>query len=144
MVKEVWKYGLAMTILLALLKFLEYRFWMRDIPLELMVLIFALFFTILGVWMGWKLTGSKNSATDQANFKPESLQETWGQNMLTERELEVLRLLAAGCTNDEIADQLFISINTVKTHVSNLYLKLEVKRRTEAIRKARALNLIKD
>lgn len=142
MLKDIWKYGLAMALLLALLKFIEYKWWIKDIPLELLVFIFALFFTILGVWMGLELTKSKSPVlvTSQQSDKSPS-QESM---LLSDREREVLQLLADGRSNEEIAGQLFISINTVKTHVSNLYVKLDVKRRTEAIRKARELCLIKD
>lgn len=143
MYREVFKYGLAMTILMILLKVLEYRLWIQDIPLELMILIFAMFFTILGAWVGLKLSSTRilNPNKDLT----ESLSsEDDGHTLLSARELEVLQLLASGRSNDEIASSLFISINTVKTHISNLYLKLEVKRRTEAIRKARNLNIIKD
>ena len=61
---------------------------------------------------------------------------------LSERELEVLALLAAGKTNAEVADALFISIGTVKSHSANIYRKLEAKNRTEAVTRARELGLL--
>jgi ATP/maltotriose-dependent transcriptional regulator MalT len=64
------------------------------------------------------------------------------QTGITKRELEVLTLMAQGFTNQEIADKLFVSLNTIKTHSSNLFLKLEVKRRTQAIERAKQLKLI--
>jgi NarL family two-component system response regulator LiaR len=64
------------------------------------------------------------------------------QTGISKRELEVLTLMAQGLTNQEIADKLFVSLNTVKTHSSNLFLKLEVKRRTQAIERAKQLRLI--
>lgn len=142
MLKDIWKYGLAMALLLAALKFLEYRWWMKDIPLELLVFIFALFFTILGVWMGLKLTRPNNPKADP--LPPVDFSVVRESMLLSEREREVLQLLADGRSNEQIAAQLFISINTVKTHLSNVYVKLDAKRRTEAIRKARALCLIKE
>jgi LuxR family maltose regulon positive regulatory protein len=61
---------------------------------------------------------------------------------LSARELEVLSLIAAGKSNEEIAAQLYLALNTVKRHASNIYDKLEVKKRTEAVAKARQLGLI--
>ena len=61
---------------------------------------------------------------------------------ISKREYEVLELMARGLSNQEIADALFVSINTIKTHVSNLFLKLDTKRRTQAIQKAKELRLI--
>jgi ATP/maltotriose-dependent transcriptional regulator MalT len=61
---------------------------------------------------------------------------------LSPRELEVLTLIAAGKSNEEIASQLYLALNTVKRHASNIYDKLEVKKRTEAVAKARQLGLI--
>ena len=61
---------------------------------------------------------------------------------LTEREMEVLRLIASGLSNVEIGEKLFVSENTVKTHVSNLFVKLDVKRRTQAVTRAKELRII--
>ena len=61
---------------------------------------------------------------------------------LTAREVEVLRLIAAGMRNQEIADQLFISLSTVKRHIANAYGKLDVGHRTEAVARANELNLL--
>ena len=61
---------------------------------------------------------------------------------LTRRELEVLRLIATGLRNQEIADELVISVATVKRHISNLYAKLEVRSRTQAVARARELDLV--
>jgi LuxR family maltose regulon positive regulatory protein len=66
---------------------------------------------------------------------------TWPEP-LSERELEVLRLMAVGFANTEIANKLFISINTVKTHISHIFGKLEVTSRTQAVAKARRLRLV--
>jgi LuxR family maltose regulon positive regulatory protein len=62
---------------------------------------------------------------------------------LSERELEVLDLIAAGLSNREIADRLFIAVSTVKTHINNIYRKLDVSKRTQAVARARELNLLK-
>jgi ATP/maltotriose-dependent transcriptional regulator MalT len=61
---------------------------------------------------------------------------------LSKRELEILSLLAQGHSNQEIAAKLFVSLSTVKTHIQNLFEKLDVKRRIQAVEKAKRLNLI--
>jgi two-component system, NarL family, response regulator LiaR len=61
---------------------------------------------------------------------------------LSKRELEILGLLAEGCSNLEIGEKLFVSLSTVKTHIQNLFEKLDVKRRTQAVEKAKRLNII--
>jgi LuxR family maltose regulon positive regulatory protein len=61
---------------------------------------------------------------------------------LTERECEVLKLIAAGCTNQQIADELVVSLNTVKKHTTHIYGKLDVQNRTEAANYARELGLV--
>ncbi|MBO6761492.1 MAG: response regulator transcription factor, partial [Roseivirga sp.] len=61
---------------------------------------------------------------------------------LTEREMEVLHHIAEGCSNIEIGEKLFVSENTIKTHVSNLFVKLDVKRRTQAVTRAKELRII--
>ena len=61
---------------------------------------------------------------------------------ISKREHEVLELMAKGLTNQEIADKLFVSLNTVKTHTANLFVKLDAKRRTQAIQRAKELQLI--
>ena len=62
---------------------------------------------------------------------------------ISKRELEVLELMAQGLSNQEIANKLFVSLNTIKTHSSNLFLKLDVNRRTQAVQKARELRIIR-
>ncbi|MBL7864664.1 MAG: response regulator transcription factor, partial [Cyclobacteriaceae bacterium] len=69
-------------------------------------------------------------------------QEELERRTISKREHEVLELIARGHSNQEIADKLFVSVNTIKTHLSNLFLKLEVSRRTQAIQKAKDLRLI--
>jgi ATP/maltotriose-dependent transcriptional regulator MalT len=64
------------------------------------------------------------------------------QTGISKREYEVLELMAQGLSNQEIAEKLFVSLNTVKTHTSNLFVKLDAKRRTQAIQKAKELGLI--
>lgn len=139
MKRTVILYGLSLAALVFVLKYLEYRLIVRDLTIELYVGIVALFFTAMGVWVGLKLTRKK-----VVMIGPEFiLNATELQRLgISKREHEVLELMSKGLSNQEIADKLFVSLNTIKTHSSNLFLKLEVSRRTQAIQKAKDLRLI--
>jgi DNA-binding CsgD family transcriptional regulator len=132
-------YGFSLAVLVFVLKYLEYRLIVRDLTIEVYVGIVALFFTAMGVWVGLKLTRKK-----VVMVGPEFiLNATELQRLgISKREHEVLELMSKGLSNQEIADKLFVSLNTIKTHSSNLFLKLEVSRRTQAVQKAKDLRLI--
>jgi DNA-binding CsgD family transcriptional regulator len=139
MKRTIILYGLSLAALVFLLKYLEYRLIVRELTVEVYAGIVALFFTAMGVWVGLKLTRKK-----VVILGPEFiLNVTELQRLgISKREHEVLDLMAKGLSNQEIADKLFVSLNTIKTHSSNLFLKLEVSRRTQAIQKAKNLRLI--
>ena len=140
MKRTIILYGLAMATLIFLLKLLEYRLFVRDLSMEFYIGIVAVMFTGLGIWAGLKLTRKKTVIITNPQFQfDESRLEKYG---ISKREHEVLELMAKGLSNQEIADKLFVSLNTVKTHSSNLFLKLDAKRRTQAIQKAKELMLI--
>ncbi len=129
-----------------LLKLVEYQFIVKDFKLEFYIGVVAVFFTGLGVWMGLKLTQPKKQlepAIAEATIATPILSNSDAATKLgiSKRELEVLQLISEGLSNQEIADRLFLSLNTVKTHSSNLFLKLDVKRRTQAIQKAKDLGI---
>ncbi len=132
-------YGLAMAVLIFLLKYLEYRLFVRDLSIEFYVGIVAVMFAILGVWAGKRLTRRKIVLVGPVFILNEDALQ---QLEISKREHEVLELMAQGLSNQEIADKLFVSLNTIKTHSSNLFLKLEVKRRTQAVQKGKELRLI--
>lgn len=139
MKKTIILYGLAMAIFIFLLKYLEYRLLIHDLSTEIYVGIIAITFTVLGIWAGLRLTRKKVIVTNGNFIFNENELQRLG---ISKREYEVLELVAKGFSNQEIADKLFVSLNTVKTHTSNLFLKLEVSRRTQAIQKAKELQLI--
>ena len=139
MKRTVLIYGAALAGLVALLKYVEYRFIVRDFSLEFYVGVIAVMFTGLGIWAGPKLTRRKVDLVNPNFVLNESELERLG---ISKREHEVLELIARGHSNQEIADKLFVSVNTVKTHLSNLFLKLDAARRTQAIQKAKELRLI--
>ncbi len=137
MLRTVLVYGLALALGAALLQWFQYRFWIQGHSGEVFVGLVAATFTALGVWVGSKLVRNRRPAP---GFVPNTqAQASLG---ISQREYEVLRQLAEGRSNKEIAGLLEISPNTVKTHVARLFEKLSASRRTEAIRSARELGLI--
>jgi two-component system, NarL family, response regulator LiaR len=142
-------YSISLAFLLFLLKWLELRFIIFDHSFEIYIGFIALIFTALGIWLALKLSKPKIKTVvvekevyvnRYENFVPDT--SLISQLELSKRELEILSLLAQGHSNQEIATTLFISLSTVKTHLQNIFEKLDVKRRTQAIEKAKRLNLI--
>jgi DNA-binding CsgD family transcriptional regulator len=135
-------YGIGLGILLILLRLIEYQFLVRTHIFEIYGGLIALLFTGLGIWAGLKLTKKKPVAivTQPPPVFDENKVKEWG---ISKREYEVLALMAEGLTNQEIADKLFVSLNTVKTHTTRLFEKLEVSSRTKAIYKAKEAGLIR-
>lgn len=128
-------------VLIGLLKVIEYKYLVRDIPLEFYIGTIAVIFTALGIWAGLRLTRPKVVEIEvNAPFERDdaALQKTG----ISKREFEVLGLISEGLSNQDIADRLFVSTSTVKTHVSNVLAKLNANRRTEAIAKAKEMRII--
>jgi len=141
-------YGVSLAALLFLLKWLELRFVIFDHGLEVYIAAIAILFTVLGIWLAIKLMKPKIKTVlvekeVYISNSPFILNEKQLTSLgISKRELDVLQLMAQGFSNGEIAEQLFVSLNTVKTHSSNLFLKLDVKRRTQAIEKAKKLGIL--
>jgi DNA-binding CsgD family transcriptional regulator len=147
--KRIVLYGSALALLLFALRWLEFQFVMIDYKLELYIGAIALLFTGLGIWLALKLVKPKKETViveKEVYLPPQKgfvLNEAELERLaISKRELEVLQLMAEGLSNAEIAERLFVSLNTVKTHSSKLFEKLEVKRRTQAVETAKRLNLI--
>ncbi|HEX5081882.1 MAG TPA: response regulator transcription factor [Blastocatellia bacterium] len=137
--KTILLYGVAMAALTGILKFIEYRYFVRDFSLEFYLGAVAVLFTAVGVWVGMKLTRKKVIvAGPDSKLNVPELQRLG----ISKREYEVLELMAQGLSNQEIADKLFVSLNTVKTHSSNLFMKLDARRRTQAIHRAKEIGLL--
>ena len=150
-VKNKWilLYGFSLALLLFLLRWLELRFLILSHTQDVYNGAIALIFTILGIWIALKIAKPKKETViveKTIYLQPEKefvLNQTALEELnLSPREMEVLELMAKGMSNAEIAESLFVSLNTIKTHSSKLYEKLEVKRRTQAVEKARQLSLI--
>ncbi len=147
MKKDILIYGLVLGVLIAGLKFAEYSLIFREHSFEIYGGLVALLFTVIGIWAGLKFVKKKevlvvkevliqsteNFAVNENNLK---------QLNISKREHEVLVLMAQGLSNQEVADKLFVSLNTVKTHSSKLFEKLNVERRTQAVQEAKKLGLI--
>lgn len=145
--KNLWKtviiYGLALAGLITIIKLLEYSFVVKDLSLEFYIGIIAFFFTVFGVWIGLKIIGDKKPKVIEVPVSNFTVDETVIKDLgISNREYEVLELMAQGLSNQEIADKLFVSLPTVKTHTSNLFSKLDVKRRTQAVQKAKDLRIL--
>ena len=132
-------YGVSMAILLGLLKLVEYQYFVRNVPLEFYIGLLAVMFTAIGIWAGLRLTRPKIVEVS-APFELDS--SNLKKLGISKREFEVLELLSLGLSNQEIAEKLFVSMSTVKTHVSNVLAKLDASRRTQAVRRAKELRLI--
>ncbi len=144
--KQLIIYGCSLAVLLFLLKWLELRFLIIDHAFEVYIGAIAVVFTVLGIWLAIKLMKPKTVVIEKEVYvsNPDfTLNEPELDKLgISRRELEVLQLMSEGLSNQEIAAQLFVSLNTVKTHSSRLFEKLEVRRRTQAIEKAKRLGLI--
>jgi DNA-binding CsgD family transcriptional regulator/uncharacterized membrane protein YsdA (DUF1294 family) len=152
-IKYILLYAVAIAVIILLLQWMQFRFLVIDHLTEAYVLCIAVLFTAIGIWIAKMLTRPKTNIIKEtvvvekevmvyktADLLPDK--EIISELGISQREIEVLQLMAAGATNQEIADTLFLSLNTIKTHSSRIFEKLDVKRRTQAIEKARKLNII--
>ncbi|WPR70347.1 LuxR C-terminal-related transcriptional regulator [Flavobacterium sp. NG2] len=147
--KPIILYGFLLAILVFILKWLQWKFLIIDNSVDIYVGLVALFFTILGVWIATQLTKPKVETIviekEIVVFKNEfTINEAELKKLnLSNREYEIMLLLAKGYSNATIAQNLFLTLSTVKTHISNLFLKMDVKSRTQVIEKAKRLQIIK-
>jgi DNA-binding CsgD family transcriptional regulator len=143
--KTIILYGIAMAALIGLLKYFEYSYFVRDLSIEFYIGAIAIMFVALGIWVGMRLTRAKTVVVTEiipgnTEFEHDPARlKTLG---ISPREYEVLELISQGLSNKEISEKLFVSLSTVKTHSANLFIKLDVSRRTQAVQKARELRLI--
>jgi NarL family two-component system response regulator LiaR len=141
-------YGFCGGLLIAFLKYIEYRFIVIEHSIEIYGGLTAILFAGVGIWLGLKLTGKKEVVVVKEVQVPVSEPFVFNEARvrdlgITKRELEILELIARGMSNREIAEKLFVSENTVKTHSSRLLDKLSAKRRTQAVQIAKEMGLIR-
>ena len=151
MKKTVLLYGILGGVLIAALKVVEYRFLVLEHSLEIYGGIIASLFAALGIWLGLKLTRTRETVVvrevpvtvEVPVTGPFARNEQRLEQLgITPRELEILEAMAAGFSNREIAERLFVSENTVKTHTARLFDKLSARRRTQAVQRAKEAGLI--
>lgn len=144
-------YGLCGGVLILLLHLIEFRFLVVEHSIEIYGALIALLFAGVGIWLGLKITRKKEIVVlkEVPVPMPMPASQTFALNEerlrnlgITKRELEILELIAQGLSNREIAEKLFVSENTVKTHSSRLFDKLSAKRRTQAVQIGKELGLI--
>lgn len=158
--KHVILYGISLALLLFLLKWLELRFIIINHAFEIYIGAIAFIFTTLGIWLALKLmkpTINTVVVEKEVYINKVVEKEVYVNNMppsfsvndkeldalgLSKRELEVLQLMAEGLSNQEIASRLYLSLSTIKTHSSKVFEKMDVKRRTQAVEKAKRCGLI--
>ena len=147
MKRHVLIYGLIGGILIAALKWTEYRFLVIEHSIEIYGGLIAATFAVLGIWLGLKLTGTKERVVVKEVLVPAGEPFVPDERKrvdlgITPRELEILELIAQGLSNREIAGKLYVSENTVKTHSSRVFDKLGAKRRTQAVQIGKTARLI--
>ena len=134
--RRVAVYGAALAVGALALRWLDYDRWALSQPGEIYIALIAAAFLALGVFLGMRLFGAPKPAPFDGNPKAVAALG------ISPRELVVLKELAAGCSNKEIARRLEVSPNTVKTHLARVYEKLGAQRRTDAVNRARELGII--
>lgn len=147
--KTILIYGISLALLIVFLKLIEYELIILNNSFQFYAGSIALLFTLLGIWLATKLIKPKTKieVVEKKVFinqgQPFVINEdALAKTEISARELEVLQLMAKGFSNQEIANTLFVSVSTIKTHISNLFFKLEASRRTQAVEKAKNLGLI--
>ena len=144
--RSILAYGASAGLLIAFLKYIDYRFLVIDHSVQIYGALVAALFSAVGIWFGLKLTKEKvivkhiEVAVPAAPFV---FDQTKADALaLTPREIEVLGLMAEGLSNKQMAERLFVSENTIKTHCSRLFDKLGAGRRTQAVQIAKQHDLL--
>lgn len=146
-------YGVSLALLFIVLRLVEYRWLIIDHSIEIYAGSIALLFLLVGIWVSRKVFAPKKEIIETERIVEKEIyitgpavftinEKALAEAEISSRELEVLQLIAKGMSNQEIADSLYLSLSTIKTHVANLYFKLDVTRRTQAVEKAKKLSLI--
>jgi two-component system, NarL family, response regulator LiaR len=146
MKRHVLIFGLVGGLLIAVLQYTEYRFVVIEHSVELYGALVAILFAVFGIWLGIRITRRRETIVvvkevlASSPFAPNTAQQL--SLGITDRELEILTFIARGLSNREIATQLFVSENTVKTHCSRAFNKLGAARRTQAVQRGKELGLL--
>lgn len=136
MKKTILVFSLLILALLLLFQFSKYTLISGDLQIEYIMALVAIVFLSIGIFINKKTQKQTTTSNNEIDLK--KIEELG----LSKREYEVLKEVAFGLSNQEIAEKLFVSESTIKTHVSNLLVKLNAKRRTQAIQISKDLNII--
>jgi len=139
MLKTIFRFALIVIALLVLFQLSNASLFVPSIPADTLISIGAVILIGLGVYFGTTFKKDKIIEVAPKTAIDEDKIEALG---LSEREMEVLQLIADGLSNKQIGEKLFVSESTIKTHVSNLFVKLDVKRRTQAVTQAKTWRII--
>ena len=151
MKKHVFLYGLIGGVLVVVLRLIEYRYLVIEHSIEIYGGLVAAVFAGVGIWLGLRLTRARTTVVETIVVRevPAPVREPFVRDDaavavlgITPRELEILELIAVGLSTKEIAERIFVSENTVKTHASRLFDKLGAKRRTQAVQLGKERRLI--
>ena len=155
MKRHVLIFGLVGGLLIAILQYSEYRFVVIEHSVEIYGALVAILFATFGIWLGLRLTRRRETIRETVVVRevlvpaepraPEPFAPNTAQQQtlgITTRELEILALIARGLSNREIATQLFVSENTVKTHCARVFDKVGAARRTQAVQRGKELGLL--
>ena len=143
--KHLAIYGVCGGLLIVAMRLVEYRFLVVEHSVEIYGALIAAAFAAIGIWLGLAMTRREIVVKEvlvpsPEPFVPDTARiEALG---LTPRELEVLQLIAEGLSTREMADRLFVSENTVKTHIGRVLDKLGASRRTQAVQVAKSQRII--
>lgn len=139
MLKTVFRFGLIIIVLLILFQLSNASLFIPNIPADVIIGVTAAILIGLGIYLGGNMKKDRVvEVVASQEIDPDKI-STLG---ISNRELEVLQLISQGLSNQEIAAQLFVSESTIKTHVSSLFVKLDVKRRTQAVTRAKEWRVI--
>ncbi|WP_313790470.1 response regulator transcription factor [Flagellimonas ochracea] len=136
MKKTIFVFSVLIVALLVLFQLSKYTYMSGDISIEIIIAIIAITFFFIGAYLKAKTTKKEVDNPNQVDYK--KIEELG----ISKREYEVLVQISKGLSNQEIAEILFVSESTVKTHVSNLLIKLNAKRRTQALQIAKELQIL--
>lgn len=139
LLKTILRFGFIAVVLLILFQLSNVSLFIPSIPADAVIGVTAIILIALGIYLGGNM---KKEKVIEVNALPKIDEERIKQLGISERELEVLQLISEGLSNLEIGEKLFISESTIKTHVSNLFVKLDVKRRTQAVTRAKEWKII--
>lgn len=136
-------FGLLILCLLILFKIGEVNFTKGNVRLEVIVAIVAVIFFFVGLYFNNQAQKKIATNSSEPLVSGQSIDYDQIKKVgLTQREHDVLVKMADGLSNQEIAEHLFLSESTVKTHVSNILFKLDAKRRTQAVQAAKKLKIV--